>query len=69
MTDFEEVTEGEETQRREKLKTKWAALEAVVGTDKRLAVVASDLVNHFEDRQAAIQGKAMGNRLNVAQRG
>jgi type I restriction enzyme R subunit len=65
LTDFEEVTEGEETQRREK----WAALEAVVGTDKRLAVVASDLVNHFEDRQAAIQGKAMGNRLNVAQRG
>jgi type I restriction enzyme R subunit len=57
--DFEEVTEGEETQRREKLKTKWAALEAVVGTDKRLAVVAHDLVKHFEDRQSAIQGKAM----------
>jgi type I restriction enzyme R subunit len=57
--DFEEATEGEETQRREKLKTKWAALEAVVGTEKRLAVVARDLVKHFEDRQSAIQGKAM----------
>src|SRR5207253_10494862 len=47
--DFEEATEGEETQRRERLKTKWAALEAVVGTEKRLSVVASDLVKHFED--------------------
>jgi len=31
--DFDEVTEGEETQRREKLKTKWAALEAIVGIE------------------------------------
>jgi type I restriction enzyme R subunit len=57
--DFEEVTEGEETERREKLKTKWAALESIVGTEKRLGVVAQDLVNHFGDRQSAIQGKAM----------
>lgn len=34
---FEEVTEGEEVARVEKLKSKWAALEAIVGTDKRLA--------------------------------
>ena len=33
---FEEATEGEEIDRKEKLKTKWAALEALVGTDKRL---------------------------------
>jgi type I restriction enzyme R subunit len=57
--DFEEVTEGEETQRREKLKTKWAALEAIVGTEKRLDVVARDLVKHFEDRQEANSGKGM----------
>jgi type I restriction enzyme R subunit len=57
--DFEEVTEGEETQRREKLKTKWAALEAIVGTEKRLDVVARDLVKHFEDRQEANYGKGM----------
>lgn len=57
--DFEEVTEGEETQKREKLKTKWAALESIVGTEKRLGVVAQDLVDHFEERQSAIQGKAM----------
>ena len=57
--DFDEVTEGEETQRREKLKTKWAALEAIVGTEKRLDVVARDLVSHFEDRQIANRGKGM----------
>jgi len=57
--DFEEVTEGEETERREKLKTKWAALEAIVGTEKRLEIVAEDLVRHFEERQVANQGKGM----------
>ena len=34
--EFEEVTEGEEVERKEKLKTKWAQLEAVVGAEKRL---------------------------------
>ena len=34
--DFEEATEGEEVERRERLKTRWAQLEAVVGTEKRL---------------------------------
>jgi type I restriction enzyme R subunit len=57
--DFEEVTEGEEEARKEKLKSKWAQLEAVVGTEKRLALVARDLVEHYENRLAAIEGKAM----------
>ena len=57
--DFEEATEGEEVDHREKLKTKWAALEAVVGTEKRLAVIARDLVTHFEERCSALEGKAM----------
>src|SRR5208283_2120754 len=56
---FEEVTEGEETERREKLRTKWAALEAIVGTEKRLGTVAKDLVHHFEERLLAMDGKAM----------
>ena len=46
--EFEEVTEAEEVERREKLKSKWARLEAMVGTEKRLALVAADLVEHFE---------------------
>ena len=56
---FEEVTEGEEVDRREKLKTKWAQLEAIVGAEKRVALVARDIVEHFEHRQEAMDGKAM----------
>ena len=57
--EFEEVTEGEEVERKEKLKSKWAQLEAVVGSEKRLKVIARDLVDHFENRLAAMDGKAM----------
>ena len=57
--DFEEVTEGEEIERKEKLKTKWAQLEAIVGADRRLALIARDIVAHFESRAEAMQGKAM----------
>ena len=56
---FEEATEGEEVDRREKLKTRWAQLEAVVGAEPRLALVARDLVEHFEQRIEALDGKAM----------
>ncbi len=48
--DFEEVTEGEEVERKERLKTKWAQLEAVVGAEKRLKLIAQDIVDHFEKR-------------------
>jgi type I restriction enzyme R subunit len=57
--EFEELTEGEEVERKEKLKSKWAALEAVVGTEKRIGLIARDLVNHFEGRLEAMDGKAM----------
>jgi type I restriction enzyme R subunit len=57
--DFEEATEGEEVERKEKLKTKWAQLEAVVGSPKRLALVARDVVEHFEKRLEPLEGKGM----------
>ncbi len=57
--DFEEATEGEEVERREKLKTKWAQLEAVVGAENRIKQIASDIVNHFQQRLEALDGKAM----------
>jgi len=57
--DFEEATEGEEVARKEKLKTKWAQIEAVVGSEQRLKIVAADLVAHFETRLEAMEGKAM----------
>ncbi len=57
--EFEEITEGEELTRKEKLKTKWAALEALVGDPKRVALIAADLVAHFEKRVEVLNGKAM----------
>jgi type I restriction enzyme R subunit len=63
--DFEEATEGEEVDRKEKLKSKWAQLEAVVGAGKRLRLIAQDIVDHFEKRAEAMlrqtqdEGKSM----------
>jgi type I restriction enzyme R subunit len=57
--EFEEITEGEELTKKEKLKSKWAALEALVGDTKRIALVAADMVAHFEKRWEAMDGKAM----------
>lgn len=58
-SDFDEATEGEEIDRKERLKTKWAALEALVGAEERVKLIAADLVEHFETRDAGIEGKAM----------
>ena len=57
--DFEEATEGEEVDRKERLKTKWAQLEAVVGAEKRVKQIAEDIVTHFEQRLEVLEGKAM----------
>jgi type I restriction enzyme R subunit len=57
--EFEEVTEQEEDNRKERLKSKWAALEAVVGDEKRVRVIAADIVTHFERRLEGMAGKAM----------
>jgi len=57
--EFEEVTEGEEVEQKERLKNKWAQLEALVGTEKRLKLIAEDLVKHFEERLEVMDGKAM----------
>ena len=57
--EFEEATEGEEVERRERLKTRWAQLEAVVGAEKRVKQIAEDIVSHFETRLEALEGKAM----------
>jgi type I restriction enzyme R subunit len=56
---FEEATEGEEVERKEKLKSKWAQLEAVVGSEKRLRLIARDIVERYEKRVDAMDGKAM----------
>ena len=57
--EFEEVTETEEVTQKEKLKTKWAQLEALVGTEKRLGLIADDIIAHFEERLETMDGKGM----------
>lgn len=56
---FEEVTEGEEETVRQKLKSKWARLEALVGAKKRVSLPACDIVEHFDKRQEAMTGKGL----------
>ena len=56
---FDEITEGQEEEGKEKLKTKWSALEALVGAERRITLVADDIIKHFEARLDVIDGKAM----------
>ena len=57
--EIEELTEGEAVSEQERLKRKWSTVEALVGSEKRLRMVAEDLVAHFEARVQAMDGKAM----------
>lgn len=57
--EVEQITENEESTAKEKAKTKWTQLEAIVGHKERLKVVADDIVKHFETRQEAFEGKGM----------
>jgi type I restriction enzyme, R subunit len=57
--EIEELTEDEATSEQERLKRKWSNVEALVGAEKRLRRIAEDLVNHFESRVGALDGKAM----------
>jgi type I restriction enzyme, R subunit len=54
-----ELTEDDPEVEQERFKKKWSTVEALVGSEKRLALVAKDMVTHFEDRVAALDGKAM----------
>jgi type I restriction enzyme, R subunit len=57
--ELEEITEGEEGEARERLKSRWARLEAMVGTQKRIAQVADDIVAHWERRAEALESKGL----------
>ncbi len=57
--EIEALTEDDPQIEQERLKSKWSTVEALVGSDKRMRLVAEDLVRHFEDRIAALEGKAM----------
>ncbi|MEI8361372.1 MAG: type I restriction endonuclease subunit R [bacterium] len=57
--EVESITEGEESTAKDKAKAKWAQLEAIVGHKDRVKVIAADIVDHFEKRQEAFEGKGM----------
>ncbi|MCY8807977.1 type I restriction endonuclease subunit R [Bacillus atrophaeus] len=57
--EFEEITEGQEDNDREKYKSKWSRLEAVVGSPNRIKQLAKDIVEHYEEKSKTIDGKAM----------
>lgn len=57
--EVDELAEDEEEDQQARLKSRWAALEKVVGAEPRIKSVAADLVAHFEERNQAQTGKAM----------
>lgn len=57
--EFEEITEGQEESIRDKTRSKWSRLEAVVGSPNRIKKLAEDIVKHYEEKSKAIDGKAM----------
>jgi len=57
--EFEEVTEGEEDNVKRNLMSKWSRMESMVGTPKRVGLIADDIVEHFAKRLEAMDGKAM----------
>ena len=67
---FAEATSGTEDEAQERLKTRWARVEAIVGSDKRIAELAADIVDHWEKRREVLAGKgmivAMSRRIAVA---
>jgi len=56
---FDDVTELTEVDNRERLKSRWARVEAIVGAEKRIGQVAADIVDHWEKRRGVLAGKAM----------
>jgi type I restriction enzyme R subunit len=57
--EFEEITEREELEEKHKLKAKWAALEAMIGTEERINLVVDDILQHFDQRLQVLEGKGM----------
>lgn len=57
--EFLEITEDQEDNVKQKVKSKWARVEAIVGSEKRIKELAQDIVSHFEKRLEASDGKGM----------
>jgi type I restriction enzyme R subunit len=64
----DELAEDEEDDQQSRLKSRWAALEKVVGAEPRIHSVAADLVKHFEERNQGMVsvGQMPGKAMVVA---
>lgn len=56
---YEVITEGQEDDVKRKLKSKWSRIEALAGSKPRIEMLAKDIIQHFNTRQQAMQGKGM----------
>ena len=63
--EVDELAEDEEESQQAKLKSRWAALEKVVGAEPRITQVAADLVAHFEERARGQTGQAQDGKAMV----
>lgn len=57
--EVDELLEGEELARQDKLKAEYAQKEAIVGNGERLNTIALDIIQHFEQRQESLDGKGI----------
>jgi type I restriction enzyme R subunit len=68
--EFDELTESAPDDLRDRLKGRWARVEAIVGSEQRVAEVAADIVQHWEKRKASEIGKGlivcMSRRICIA---
>ena len=56
---YADITEGQEDNVKDRLKSKWSRVEALAGSKPRIETLAKDIIEHFETRQKAIEGKGM----------
>ncbi|MBF0118141.1 MAG: type I restriction endonuclease subunit R [Desulfobacterales bacterium] len=59
VAEFDDDIEQDELTETQKAKNKWTQLEALIGSEKRIKQIASDIIHHFEQRQEVFEGKAM----------
>ncbi|MBX7059622.1 MAG: type I restriction endonuclease subunit R [Leptospirales bacterium] len=59
VSDLDKEIGTEEMDASQKAKAKWTKLEALVGSEERIELVAQDIVAHFEQRLMGMDGKAL----------
>ncbi|MCB5208000.1 type I restriction endonuclease subunit R [Methylovorus mays] len=70
VAELDEELEQDELTETQKAKARWTQIEALIGSQQRIANIARDIVSHFEQRQEVFKGKgmivSMSRRIAVA---